>query len=192
MTLPRDLPGRYGRVIQDLERMLVATEQPALVAGGWAVWHHGYVGRITQDVDIVVSAIGSIEFLKCAPMFGFQVLTAPAGRWPKLIHQQSQIEVDFLPEAEFPGTPSHRAPIPIGHPMDYAAKVGCLTFIDIAPLFELKIGAHRAKDIADLIELVKANGSKLEEIAQYLSQKHPSYAEQFAELRRQAKEETSF
>ena len=29
MTLPRDLPGRYGRVIQDLERMLVATEQPA-------------------------------------------------------------------------------------------------------------------------------------------------------------------
>ena len=43
-----------------------------------------------------------------------------------------------------------------------------------------------------VIELVKANASKVEEIAQYLSQKHPSYAEEFAELCRQAKEETSF
>ena len=191
MTLPRDLPGRYGRVIRDIERMLVATDQLAIVAGGWAVWHHGYVGRVTQDVDIVVSAEGSVELLKCARLFGFRVLIAPSGRWPKLVHEETQIEVDFLPEFEYPGTPSHRAPIPIGHPTDYTAKAGSLTFIGLSALFELKIGAHRAKDIADLIELVKSNRPKLEEIGQYLASKHPRYAEKFVELCQQADEETS-
>ena len=119
------------------------------------------------------------------------MLIAPAGRWPKLVHVETQIEVDFLPELEYPGTASYRAPIPIGHPTDYAAKTGRLTFIGIAPLFELKIGAHRAKDIADLIELVKSNPLRLEEIGQYLASKHPSYAQEFVELCRQADEETT-
>ena len=54
-SLPRDLPGRYGRTIKDLERLLIAAEAIAVVAGGWAVWRHGYAGRITEDVDIVVA-----------------------------------------------------------------------------------------------------------------------------------------
>lgn len=191
MTLPRELPDRYGRVIRDIERMLVATGQTAVVAGGWAVWHHGYVGRVTQDVDLVVSADGSIELLRNAPLFGFRVLISPSGRWPKLVHLETRIDVDFLPELEYPGTPSHRAPIPIGHPKDYAAEAGSLAFIGLPPLFELKIGAHRAKDIADLIELMKSNPSSLDEIERYLAIKHASYAKEFANMRLQADEETS-
>ena len=60
---PRELPGRYGRVIRDLERLLAATETQAVVAGGWAVWSHGYVGRVTQDVDIA----DLVELIKVNP-----------------------------------------------------------------------------------------------------------------------------
>ncbi len=39
---PNELPGGYGRVVRDLERLLCMIHARAEVAGGWAVWHHGY------------------------------------------------------------------------------------------------------------------------------------------------------
>lgn len=77
MLEPQDLPGRYGRVIQALDRVLHAIGCEAVVAGGWAVWRHGYVGRVTQDVDIVVPADKVDEFLRVASVSGFEVLS----RW---------------------------------------------------------------------------------------------------------------
>jgi hypothetical protein len=56
MTEPQDLPGRYGRVIKALDHLLAVTGCPSALAGGWAVWRHGFVGRVTQDVDIPVAA----------------------------------------------------------------------------------------------------------------------------------------
>jgi len=68
---PEDLPGRYGRTIADLKRLLQAIETLSVVAGGWAVWHHGMAGRVTEDIHIVV-AQDSIEDLKRhATTFGF-------------------------------------------------------------------------------------------------------------------------
>ena len=187
--LPRDLPGRYGRVIKDLERLLTAADALSVVAGGWAVWRHGYAGRVTQDVDIVVAKqhIGSLRRL--AYSFGFDFLTPPKGRWPKMSHRTTQIEVDLLPEASIPGTPSRPAPVPIGHPADYHAIAGSLQFISLAGLIELKLGAGRAKDTADLVELIKANRAGLDLILDHLETVHPSYPERFSALIRQADEE---
>lgn len=44
MFAPQDLPGRYGRVIGAIDRVLAVLQCPALLAGGWAVWQHGYLG----------------------------------------------------------------------------------------------------------------------------------------------------
>ncbi len=107
MLDPQDLPGRYGRVVRALDRLLEATGCEAVVAGGWAVWRHGFLGRVTQDVDIVVPAARIEEFLRVAPLGGFDVLPTPAGLWPKLLHEESGINVDLLPEGATPGTAAH-------------------------------------------------------------------------------------
>jgi hypothetical protein len=47
MFTPQDLPGRYGRVVKAIDHLLEALKCEAVVAGGWAVWHHGYFARMT-------------------------------------------------------------------------------------------------------------------------------------------------
>ena len=116
MINPQDLPGRYGRVIQALDRLLKAVDCEAVVAGGWAVWRHGYLGRVTQDVDIVVPAARVEELLRPALVSGFDVPATPPGIWPKLRHKESGVSVDILPEGATPGTPSNPAPTTIPHP----------------------------------------------------------------------------
>ena len=49
------------------------------MAGGWAVWRHGYLGRVTQDVDIVVPAARVDELLRVASVSGFEVVSDTAG-----------------------------------------------------------------------------------------------------------------
>ena len=188
---PRELPGRYGRVIRDLERLLAATATQAVVAGGWAVWSHGYVGRVTQDVDIVIPAISQEALLSIAPVCGFDVLRGGPGSWPKLIHRETSIEADLLPEGGIPGTAARPAPKPIRHPSDYGALPGGLRFIALAGLFELKLGAHRAKDIADLVELIKVNPEQLNDLRLQLNRIHPSYSAELEELIQQSREEVA-
>lgn len=52
MLAPQDLPGRFGRVVRAIDHILATTHCEALLASGWVVWRHGYVGRVTQDVNI--------------------------------------------------------------------------------------------------------------------------------------------
>ena len=190
MMRPSELPGRYGRVIRDLERLVAATDVPAVIAGGWAVWRHGYVGRVTQDVDIVIPAVSQEVVLRVASMFGFDVLPVREGMWPKLTHRETAIDIDLMPEAGIPGTPTRPGPVPIRHPSVYGAKAGELSFIELSGLFELKLGSHRARDVADIVELIKVNPAQLDEIRQQLEQVHPDYAAELTNLIRQAHEES--
>lgn len=171
---PRDLPGRYGRVIRDLERLLQLTQTLAVVAGGWAVWRHGFAGRVTQDVDLVVPQDKIEKLIQASTLCGFDYRQPPAGagRWPKLVHRETLIDVDLLPEGGIPGTPTHPAPIAIKHPSSYDAAQGSLEYISLGGLIELKLGASRAKDIADIIELIKAhrtNPRSWPELTKYLA-----------------------
>ena len=188
---PRELPGGYGRVIVDLERLLQATRTPAVVAGGWAVWRHGYAGRVTQDVDIVVPQAKLDELGRVASVCGFDFLSPPQGRWPKLWHRQTKIEVDLLPEAGIPGTLHRPAPVAIRHPHHYGASEESLRYIPLSGLVELKLGASRAKDIADVIELIHTHPGELTALADHLRSLHASYAERFEQLVQQAQEERS-
>jgi hypothetical protein len=56
MFEPEDLPGRYGGVVRALNHLLAAVDAEAVLGGGWAVWRHGFLGRVTQDVEIVLAA----------------------------------------------------------------------------------------------------------------------------------------
>jgi hypothetical protein len=104
MLEPQDLPGRYGRVVRALDRVLNACNCEAVVGGGWAVWRHGFVGRVTQDVDIALPKASVDDFLQAASVSGFEMISQPEGRWPKMRHRETGIEVDILPEGGRPGT----------------------------------------------------------------------------------------
>jgi len=98
MFAPQELPGRYGRVVRAVDRLLAAMQCPSVLAGGWAVWRHGFVGRVTQDVDIVLPKERIDEFVRLSGLSGFEILPQPAGRWPKTRHKDTDVTVDILPE----------------------------------------------------------------------------------------------
>jgi hypothetical protein len=182
MLEPQDLPGRYGRVVRALDQILQACDCDAVVGGGWAVWRHGYIGRVTQDIDVVLSTASVESFLRAASVTGFEVLTQPEGRWPKLQHRDTGIEVDILPEGGRPGTASRPAPTTIPHPEAMGAVRGILRYSSLTSLIELKLAAGRLRDEADVVELARENPDRLEDVRIHLKSVHPQYAKRFEEL----------
>jgi hypothetical protein len=134
---------------------------------------------MTQDLDIVLPADRIKEFLSIAAVSGFQVLTPPKGRWPKLIHKQTGIQVDLLPEGERPGTAKALAPTTIPHPTRLGASGKTLRYIELAPLIELKLAAGRARDDADVIELLRVHEHDSATIRRHLLTVHPDYVAKF-------------
>jgi hypothetical protein len=190
MLEPQDLPGRYGRVIRALDHLLQAIQCEAVVAGGWAVWRHGYMGRVTQDVDIIVPAERVDELLRAAAVSGFEVLPALPGLWPKLRHKESDVNVDILPEGATPGTPSKPAPTTIPHPSRLGARAANLAYIELAGLIELKLAAGRARDDGDVVELLRANVDQVDRLRRHLAGVHEVYVARFDELLARAREQT--
>ena len=146
MFEPQELPGRYGRVVQALDHVLEVINCTSVLAGGWAVWRHGYHGRMTQDLDIVLPADRIDEFLRVASVSGFQVIPMQSGRWPKAIHKETDTKVDILPEGERPGTKSNPAPTTIPHPSKIGGKNTKLRYVPLPFLIELKLAAGRGRD----------------------------------------------
>src|SRR5687768_12853045 len=85
-------PGRYGQVIRALNHLLKVVQCPSVLGGGWAVWRHGFLGRVTQDVDIVLPADALPDFLRTAAVSGFDVLPQQPGRWPKPMHKDTGVQ----------------------------------------------------------------------------------------------------
>jgi hypothetical protein len=182
MLEPQDLPGRYGRVVRALDQVLAACDCESVVGGGWAVWRHGYVGRVTQDINIVLPSNRVDDFLQAASMSGFDVLTQPEGRWPKLRHRETSIEVDALPEGGRPGTTSQLAPTVIPHPKSMGGVRGTLKYMSLVSLAELKLAAGRLRDEADVVELLRENRDRIDEVRQHLDSVHPQYVSRIDEL----------
>ena len=179
MFEPQDLPGRFGRVVKAVDKILAGLNCEGVLGGGWAVWRHGYVGRVTQDLDLVLSADRIDDFLRVASFSGFEVLPTSAGSWPKLLHKETAIEVDLLPEGGRPGTASRPAPTTIPHPRQLRGTPGRLNYIPLASLIELKLAAGRARDESDVIELLRANPDEAVSIRRHLEQVHAEYASRF-------------
>ena len=189
MMEPQDLPGRFGRVIEAVDRVLQAIDCEAVVGGGWAVWRHGFVARITQDVDIVLPRDRVEEFLRVAAVSGFDILPQAEGCWPKLHHKESDIQVDILPEGATPGTSAKLAPTTIRHPSGMGARGANLKYMELPALVELKLAAGRMRDEFDVTELVRTNMDQVDSIRQHLAAVHTEYVKEFDRLVERAKEQ---
>jgi hypothetical protein len=189
MLDPQDLPGRYGRVVKAVDDLLQVIDSEAVLGGGWAVWRHGYIGRVTQDLDIALPADHIDAFLRAAAVSGFDVLPVSPGRWPKVLHKDTGIQVDLLPEGARPGTVNNPAPTTIPHPAQMGAAGKQLRYIELPSLIELKIAAGRARDESDVVELVRANAEQVEALRQHLAGVHAAYVAAFDRLVERAREQ---
>jgi predicted nucleotidyltransferase len=188
MLTPQELPGRYGLVVKTVDHLLQVLECEAVVAGGWAVWHHGYFARVTQDIDIALAKNRIDAFLHAAAVSGFEVLAQPAGRWPKLRHKDTDVQVDILPEGEQPGTQVKPAPTTIPNPTAMGASGFSLRYISLPALVELKLAAGRGRDESEVIELMRANLASAEAIHAHLAGVHRQYVDEFDRLLARARE----
>jgi hypothetical protein len=182
MLTPQDLPGRYGRVVRAVDHLLDIMQCPSVLAGGWAVWRHGFVGRVTQDIDIVLAADQIAEFLRLAELSGFEQIPQPEGRWPKVRHKETDIRVDILPEAARPGVAAKLAPTTIRHPLAMGAQGAALCYVSLPALIELKIAAGQIGDEHDVVELIRANPGEVQTIRQHLATIHADYVQAFDAL----------
>jgi len=189
MLAPQDLPGRYGRVVRAIDHLLDAVVCEAVVGGGWAVWRHGHISRVTQDLDIVLPAASIEQFLRAASVSGFEVLPQVPGRWPKIRHKETNVRVDILPEGERPGVPPDFAPTTIPSPSKLGAAGTKLQYMDLPALVELKLAAGRLKDRADIVELIRANREDLDGLREHLAEVHVTYLQEFDRLVEQAKKD---
>ena len=189
MLEPQDLPGRYGRVVKAIDGVLQAIKCEAVMAGGWAVWRHGFFARMTQDIDIVLPADRIDEFLRAASVSGFTVLTEVPGRWRKVQHEETKVQVDILPEGGRPGTKSNLAPTAIPHPGTLGAAGSLLRYINLPALIELKLAAGRARDESDVTERMGVQPEQADVIRKHLATVHPRYVEDFDRLVKRAREQ---
>ena len=142
-----------------------------------------------RDIDIVLPAAQVDQFLHAASVSGFQILAVPSGRWPKLVHRDTQVDVDILPEGGRPGTPSKPAPTTIAHPSRLGASGTALRYVHLPALIELKLAAGRGQDQADVIKLIQTNPDQIAAIREHLAHVHADYVSEFDRLAQQAREE---
>src|SRR5713226_2715795 len=189
MFNPQDLPGRYGRVVRAVDHLLQVMGCEAVLGGGWAVCRHGFTERLTVDVDIALPATRIDEFLQVAAVSGFSLVPHRPGRWPKLMHKETGVKVDILPEGARPGTASKPAPTTIPPPGAMGAQGSTLRYMSLNSLVELKLAAGREKDRADVVVLLRANEERVDAIRKHLESVHPAYVTTFDELVQSAREQ---
>jgi hypothetical protein len=69
------------------------------------------------------------------------------------------------------------------------AQPGPLHYVPLAFLVELKLAAGRARDEADVVELLRANPQQVEDLRRHLAAVHPDYVDAFERLLQLAREQ---
>jgi hypothetical protein len=128
---------------------------PYAVAGGMALFNHGY-RRFTEDVDILVTRQGlaaihtQLEGLGYLPPF------------PKSRHLRDTdlgVKIEFLVTGDYPGDGKPK-PVAFPDPLAAAVEHEGVKYLNLPTLVELKLASgmtnpDRMRDLADVLELIK-------------------------------------
>ncbi len=160
------------RIARRLEELRV----PYAIAGGMALFAHGYE-RFTQDVDILVGR----EALKVIhdKLEGLGYLPPFTGS-KNLRDTESGVRIEFLIAGDYPGDGKPK-PVAFPEPMDASIAIEGVHFLSLPRLVELKLasgmtgGISRMKDLTDVVELIKTRGlpeSLADELNPYVRDKY--------------------
>jgi len=141
--------------------------------GGLAVQHHGWQ-RWTDVIDVVVDAEHYREVLDELRSRGFAITT----NW-NLVNRETGAKVDFLKE----GITMKSARFPLPHPSELGPNTG---HAKLSWLVRLKLEAQRARDFADIVEVLKRNLGQVDAVCAELPE---VMREKFTELAQQARRE---
>ncbi len=144
------------RVLRLVASRLVEAGTPYAVIGGLALFAHGY-RRFTEDIDVVCKAsdADSIAESFCE----FQLVKAGATR-SRLRDNATGVDLDLFFTGAYPGD-NEVKPVAFPDPAGVSIDCGGVRFVKLTMLIDLKLASgmsnvSRMKDLADILELIKA------------------------------------
>jgi hypothetical protein len=164
--------------LRKLIALLEEEQIPYAIAGAMALNEYGY-RRVTVDVDVLLTARG-LATLKARVLGRGYVEKFPGSRG--LRDTEHNVTIDVLLAGDYPGDGKPK-PVQFPDPAEVALRGEHGAFLPLAKLVELKLASglsapHRLKDLADVLELVRATGAR-RELADELD---PSVRAKYAEL----------
>lgn len=149
-----------GRVQRSLARVTGKLNElaiPYAVAGGMALFAHGH-RRFTEDIDILVTRADLDRIHEALDGRGW---TRPFSKSKNLRDAETGVRIDFLIAGDYPGDGKPK-PVAFPIPDQAAIEINGIKYLGLSKLIELKLasgmtgGAHRAKDLVDVGELIGA------------------------------------
>jgi hypothetical protein len=144
------------QALERLARLLDEQAIPYAVIGAMALNEWGY-RRVTVDVDVLLTAEG-LRALKAAALGLGYVEKFPGSRG--LRDTVAGVNVDVVLAGEYPGDGKPK-PVAFPDPARAAVRGRKVALLPLPTLIELKLASgmtapHRLKDLADVLELVRA------------------------------------
>ncbi len=144
------------RAAEKLARCLDEDGIPYAIAGALALAAHGYV-RMTEDVDVLLTPEGLSELKRRHLGLGY-LEQFPGSKGIR--DTENGVKIDVLIAGDFPGDGKPK-PVAFPDPASVALKGERYALLPLERLIELKLASgmtapHRLKDLADVIELVRA------------------------------------
>ncbi len=164
--------GEVHQTMKRLVRRLKRAKIPYLIMGGMAVNAHLYE-RMTKDVDVLFTSKGLEEFKR---LFVSKFYLPVPGFSRRFIDRKNQRGIDILLTGLFPGS-GKRGPIAFPDPTNFVHEFKSVRYVDLVNLVQLKLCAHRHRDFADVVELIRYN--HLDESS--LQRLHPTVRRDFME-----------
>lgn len=179
--------GKVHQATIALAQRLDAEGIPYAIAGAMALGAHGYE-RVTNDVDVLITGDGLALFKKAYLGRGY-VEKFPGSKG--LRDTENGVAIDVLIAGQFPGDGLPK-PVAFPDPADAAVVGARFRILTLAKLVELKLASgmtapHRLKDLADVLELIRA----VKLTTEFATGLDPSVREKYVELWRAAQTEES-
>ncbi len=144
------------RALRKLVDILDAEGIPYAIAGAMALNEYGY-RRVTVDVDVLLTKAGLAKLKH--KVLGRGYVEKFAGS-KGLRDTENNVGIDVLLAGDYPGDGKPKA-VAFPDPAAVAIRGEHGSFLPLAKLIELKLASgtsapHRLKDLADVLELVRA------------------------------------
>lgn len=175
------IPGNRFREALDALRRLANEEGIAIaIVGGAATISHGYP-RSTHDIDVVVAYADFQRLMRTAHEYGFEMKSFNPFGLNEMFYKGVPIEV--MQEGMFESDPEAMlSPQELG--------VSSFGFASLEGLIRLKLSAGRAKDLADIVELLKnTSPEKIQDIYHHLGSHNQENFQLFDRLVKEAERE---
>src|SRR5437867_6180239 len=142
------------KALEAIARRLDALGIPYAIAGGMALFFHGY-RRFTEDVDILVTAEGLQQIHRRLEGLGY---LPPFAGSKNLRDTEYGVRIEFLVTGDFPGDGKPK-PVVFPDPGASSVEIEGIHFLRLESLIELKLASGRTpgrlRDLGDVQELIR-------------------------------------